>query len=120
MRISLSSFAPANLVRRVQPSQPASDCSFSVLRLDLVLSRGIPSAFRGGFIAHLFIYTAKRHRVISEFFMSRNCAQMALATESPSAQSPYRNSMDQPGKVANPARVQLNRENKCFPVRVRA
>ena len=28
--------------------------------------------------------------------------------------------MDQPGKVANPARGQLNRENECFPVRVRA
>ena len=29
-------------------------------------------------------------------------------------------SMDQPGKVANPARGQLNRENKYFPIRVRA
>ena len=29
-------------------------------------------------------------------------------------------SMDQPGKVANPARGQLNRENEYFPVRVRA
>ena len=28
--------------------------------------------------------------------------------------------MDQPGKVANPARGQLNRENGYFPVRVRA
>ena len=32
----------------------------------------------------------------------------------------YRKSMDQPGKVANPARGQLNRENEYFPVRVRA
>ena len=32
----------------------------------------------------------------------------------------YSKSMDQPGKVANPARGQLNRENECFPVRVRA
>ena len=31
-----------------------------------------------------------------------------------------RKSMDQPGKVANPARGQLNRENEYFPVRVRA
>ena len=31
----------------------------------------------------------------------------------------YRKSMDQPGKVANPARSQLNRENEKFPVRVR-
>ena len=32
----------------------------------------------------------------------------------------YRKNMDQPGKVANPARGQLNRENGYFPVRVRA
>ena len=32
----------------------------------------------------------------------------------------YRKSMDQPCKVANPARGQLNRENEYFPVRVRA
>ena len=30
------------------------------------------------------------------------------------------NSKDQPGKVANPARGQLNRENEYFPVLVRA
>ena len=29
-------------------------------------------------------------------------------------------SMDQPGKVVNSARAQLNRENEYFPVRVRA
>ena len=29
-------------------------------------------------------------------------------------------SMDQPGKAANPARGQLNRENEFFPVGVRA
>ena len=32
----------------------------------------------------------------------------------------YSRSMDQPGKVANPAGGQLNRENGYFPVRVRA
>ena len=32
----------------------------------------------------------------------------------------YSKSMDQPGKVTNPARGQLNRENEYFPVRVRA
>ena len=32
----------------------------------------------------------------------------------------YSKSMDQPGKVANPALCQLNRENEYFPVRVRA
>ena len=31
-----------------------------------------------------------------------------------------RQSMDQPGKVDNSARGQLNRENKHFPARVRA
>ena len=32
----------------------------------------------------------------------------------------YSKSMDQPGKVANPVRGQLNRENEYFPVRVRS
>ena len=32
----------------------------------------------------------------------------------------YSKSMDQPGKVANPARGQLNRENEYFAVRVHA
>ena len=32
----------------------------------------------------------------------------------------YSKSMDQPGKVANPARGQLNRETKYSPVPVRA
>ena len=32
----------------------------------------------------------------------------------------YIKSKDQSGKVANPARVQLNRENEYFPVPVRA
>ena len=32
----------------------------------------------------------------------------------------FSKSIDQPGKVANPARGQLNSENENFPVRVRA
>ena len=32
----------------------------------------------------------------------------------------YSKSMDQPGKVAKPARGQLNREKEHFPVRIRA
>ena len=32
----------------------------------------------------------------------------------------YSKSMGRPGKVANPARGKLNRENEYFPVRVRA
>ena len=31
-----------------------------------------------------------------------------------------KSNMDQPGKVASPARGQLNRKNEYFPVRVRA
>ena len=41
------------LARRVQPFRPASACSFSILRLNLVLTYGIPPEFRGG--VHLFI-----------------------------------------------------------------
>ena len=41
------------LTRRVQPSRPASACSFYILRLNLVLTYGIPPVFRGG--VHLFI-----------------------------------------------------------------
>ena len=40
------------LARRVQPSHPASACSFFIPRLNLVLTRGIPPDFRGG--VHLF------------------------------------------------------------------
>ena len=40
------------LARRVQPSRPASACSFSILRLNLVLTYEIPPEFRGG--VHLF------------------------------------------------------------------
>ena len=36
------------LARRVQPSRPASASSFSILRLSLVLTHGIPPDFRGG------------------------------------------------------------------------
>ena len=32
----------------------------------------------------------------------------------------YSKSTDQPGKVANPARGELNRDNEYFPVSVRA
>ena len=41
------------LARRIQPSRPASVCSFSILRLNLVLTHGIPPDFRGG--VHLFV-----------------------------------------------------------------
>ena len=41
------------LAIHVWPSRPASACSFSTLRLNLVLTRGIPSAFRDG--VHIYI-----------------------------------------------------------------
>ena len=41
------------LARRVRQSRPASACSFSILRLNLVLTYGIPPESRGG--VHLFI-----------------------------------------------------------------
>ena len=41
------------LARRVQSSRPASACPFSILRLKLVLTHGIPPNFYGG--VHLFI-----------------------------------------------------------------
>ena len=44
------------LAIQFRPSCPASACSFSTLRLNLMLSHGIPSAFfRDGVIVHLFI-----------------------------------------------------------------
>ena len=41
------------LVRRVRPSRPAPACSFSTLRMNLVLTHGILPDFRGG--GHLVI-----------------------------------------------------------------
>ena len=43
----------SGLARRVQPSRPASACSFSIIRLNLVLTHGISPDFRGG--VHLII-----------------------------------------------------------------
>ena len=55
----------------------------SILRLNLVLTYGIPLEFRGG--VHLFIYTAIRHRVSPKYIRSRNCVPMAFTAESPPA-----------------------------------
>ena len=68
------------LARRVQPSRPASACLFSILRLNMMLTHGIPPDFRGG--VHLSIYTAIRHRVSPEFIGSRNCVPTAFTAES--------------------------------------
>ena len=52
-----------------------------ILRLNLVLTYGVPLEFRGGF--HLFSFkTAIRHRVSPEFIGSRNCVPMAFTAES--------------------------------------
>ena len=56
----------------------------SILRVNMVLTYGIPLEFRGG--VHLFMKTAIRHRVSPEFIGSRNCVSMAFTAESPPAQ----------------------------------
>ena len=66
--IPLSPYAPENLVSRdgfscPVPCQPVH--SPYLLRLNLVLTHGVPPDFRGG--VHLFIYAAIRHRVSPEF-----------------------------------------------------
>ena len=52
----------------------------SILRLDLVLTYGIPPEFRSG--VHYLFRTAIRHRVSPEFIGSRNCVPMAFTAES--------------------------------------
>ena len=54
----------------------------SILRLNLVLTYGIPPEFRGG----VHYETAIRHRVSPKFIGSRNCVPMAFTAESPPAQ----------------------------------
>ena len=139
------------LVRQVRPSLPASICSFPTLRLNLVLTRGIPPALRGG--VHLFIpLTAigsvpslSVHAIAHRWYLlPRVCRRRAsigcfllryrhgpifvrLSFPTPTIGTvwmygcmgiTYSKSKDQPGKVANPARGQLNRENEYFPVPV--
>ena len=66
------------------------------------------------FEADLFVgYTKILHTGVSQHFkyvLSYVCMYGHTCSKS----------MDQPGKVANPARGQLNRENEYFPVRIRA
>ena len=52
---------------RIRPSRPASArSSFSTLRLNIVLTPGIPAAFHEG----VHIYTANRYRVSPKFIGS--------------------------------------------------
>ena len=68
---------------QVRPSRPASArSSFSTLRLNLVLTRGIPAAFHEG----VHIYTANRYKVSPKFIGSRYCVPMAVTAKSPLAQ----------------------------------
>ena len=85
MNISLSAFAPDNLVSRdgfgsPVPRQPAH----SILRLNLMLTYGLLPSSAAASI-HLF-KTAIRHRVSPEFVGSRICVPMAFTAESPPAQ----------------------------------
>ena len=86
MNIPLSQHAPDNLVSRdgfsrPVPRQPAHP---KILRLNLVLTHGIPPDFRGR--VHFFIQTAIHHRLSPEFIGSRNCVPMAFTADSPPAQ----------------------------------
>ena len=82
---SMSPFAPKNLVSQHGSVVPSRVSLFiSILRLNLVLTYGIPPDFRGG--VHFFIETAIRHRTSPEFIESRNCVPMAFTAESPPAQ----------------------------------
>ena len=62
----------SDLARRIRLSCPTSACSFSQLRLTLVLTQEIPPDFRGS-------------GVIPECVRSRNWVPMALTAESPPA-----------------------------------
>ena len=65
-----------SLVTQFQPSRPMSACLFFKLRLKLVLTLGIPPAFRNGVHSYRF----KRHQVSPEFNRSRMlCGPMASA-----------------------------------------
>ena len=67
--------------RSIRPSRPASACSFSTLRLNLVITHEIPPDLRGG--VRSFIETAIHHRVSPEFIGSRYCVPMAFTAASP-------------------------------------
>ena len=50
------------LARRVRPSRPASACSFFKLRLNLVLTRGIPLDLRGGVLCVFYYWLVEFSR----------------------------------------------------------
>ena len=68
----------------VVPSRVSLPISI-ILRVNLVLTCGIPPASSAAASIYLF-KTARRHRVSPEFIGSRNCVPMAFTAESPPAQ----------------------------------
>ena len=74
------------LARQFRPSRPVSSCSFFTPRLNLsiVLTHGIPPAFRGDGRSHTY-YVDNRHRVSPALVRPRNCKPMAFTAESPPA-----------------------------------
>ena len=83
--IPLSPCVPENLARATGSAVPSrvSLLISIILRLNLVLTYGIPPEFHG---AASIYETAIRHRVSPEFIGSRNCVPMAFTAESPPAQ----------------------------------
>ena len=79
----------------------------SKLRLNLVLTYGIPSEFVKPFVMKYF------QGVALVMYARRRLLRGTMVIT-------YSKSIDQPLKVLNPARSQLNRENEYFPVPVRA
>ena len=77
---------------RIWPREAGSAVSsrvsllLSILKLNLVLTYGIPPEFRGG--VYLFIKIAIRHRVSPEFIGPRNCVPMAFTAESSTGTGP--------------------------------
>ena len=72
------------LERQAWPSRPASVCSFSILRLNLLLTRGIPPDFRED--VYLFIPPYAMGSIPS-LSGRATCVPMTFAAESLSAQS---------------------------------
>ena len=63
---------------------PPVGLSFLMLRLNLLLTHGIPPVFQDG--VHILLYnTVYRHGVSPKFIMSRNYVPMAFTAESPVA-----------------------------------
>ena len=85
--ISLSPFAPENLVSRDGLAFPSR---VSLLILHTQAETGAYSRHSSRFLWwHPFIYTAKRYRASPDFTGSRNCVKMAFTAESPSPQGQW-------------------------------